>query len=44
MKCDPYAAEWKPRAEKLWEEEMKEREQLRAERKAKAEAKKAASA
>ena len=41
MKCDPYAAEWKPRAEKLWEEEMKEREQLRAERKAKAEAKKA---
>ena len=41
MKCDPYAAEWKPRAEKLWGEEMKEREQLRAERKAKAEAKKA---
>ncbi len=40
-KCDPYAAEWKDRAEKLWAAEMKEREEIRARREAEKAAKSA---
>lgn len=33
-KCDPYAAEWKERAEKLWAAEQKERAEIKAKREA----------
>lgn len=31
-KCDPYAAEWKPRAEKLWQQELKDKAAMAAKR------------
>lgn len=40
-KCDPYAAEWKERAEKLWAAEQKERAELKAKREAEKAAKSA---
>ena len=39
-KCDPYAEEWKPRAEKLWQQELKDKAAMAAKRDAEMAAKK----